>query len=76
MVWGGCFGFRPIHLKEGRMAKVKLTTALVGALSHAAGEEFECSADEAKRLIAAGFAVAIAEPKKETATKKAVIERR
>lgn len=58
------------------MAKVKLTTALVGAVSHNVGDEFECGDDEAKRLIEAGFAVAIAAPKKEIAAKKPATETR
>lgn len=58
------------------MAKVELTTALVGAKSYAPGDEFECSEAEAKRLIEAGFAVAIATVKKETASKKQAAETR
>lgn len=58
------------------MAKVKLTTALVGAKSYAAGDDFVCGEAEAKRLIDAGFAVAIPAPKKEISSKKDAIETR
>lgn len=58
------------------MAQVKLTTSLVGAQALNAGDIHECSDAEAKRLIAAGFAVAIAAPKKETAVAKKHVETR
>lgn len=51
--------------------KVKLTTSLAGArFAHRAGDEIECSAEEAKRLIAKGFAVAVAGKKTERTTAK------
>lgn len=51
--------------------KIKLTTSIAGArFSHAAGEEIERDADEAKRLIDKGFAVPVAEKTSERATAK------
>lgn len=58
------------------MTEVKLTTALVGAVSYAAGDTFTCSEAEAKRLIAAGFAVPVAAPKMERAVSAPSLERR
>lgn len=58
------------------MAKVKLTVGMSGAQSWNPGDEFECGADEAKRLIEAGYAVPLTDAKKETATAKAVKETR
>lgn len=52
------------------MAEVTLTTALVGAASYSAGDKFQCSEDEARRLIEAGFAVPIVEAKVERAVKR------
>ncbi len=59
------------------MAKVKLLVGLSGpTFSLSPGDEYECADDEAKRLVAADFAVAVAEQKKETAAKRAVKETR
>lgn len=58
------------------MAQVKMIVGMVGATSIAPGDIHQCSEAEATRLIEAGYAVAIAAPKKETATKKAVTETR
>lgn len=55
---------------------VKLTECFVGGeRTWEAGDEFECSAEEAKRLIEAGFAVPVP-TKKETASKAVVVEAR
>jgi hypothetical protein len=48
--------------------KVKLLTSMAGAETRHAGDEYECDAAEAARLIEAGYAEAI-EPKVERATK-------
>lgn len=56
--------------------KVKLLVPMTGAKSWAAGDDFECSEGEAKRMIESGIAVAIAAPKVEKAAKKAVAETR
>ena len=55
---------------------VKLTVPMSGEKSWNAGDEFECSADEAKRLIEAGFAVPIVSAKVEKAVKKPAAETR
>lgn len=58
------------------MARVKLTTSMAGpAGSWNVGDEYECDAAEAARLIEAGFAEPIAE-KRETATKPAPVAKR
>lgn len=52
--------------------KIKLLTSLAGdGFAHSPGEEIERSKDEAERLIAAGFALAVTEPKVERAVKVA-----
>lgn len=55
--------------------KVKLLVAMAGARSAAAGEEWDCDASEAARLIEAGYAEAIT-PVIERATKPAPKARR
>ena len=56
--------------------KVRLTTCLSGVNgTWNAGDDYECSDGEARSLIAAGYAVAFANPKMERAV-KAVPERR
>jgi len=56
--------------------KIKLTTSLSGANgAWSAGDEYECNDGEARSLIAAGYAVAFANPKIERAV-KAVPEQR
>ena len=56
--------------------KVRLTTSLSGANgAWSAGDEYECSDDEARSLIAAGYAVPVAKHKMERAV-KAVPEQR
>lgn len=59
------------------MARVKLLVGLSGpTFSLAPGDEYECDAGEAARLVAAEYAVAIHEIKKETASKKVAKETR
>jgi len=57
--------------------KVKLVQSLAGiAYSHNAGDIIDCNAEEAKRFIDAGIAVAIsAAPKKERAVKSSKVEK-
>lgn len=55
--------------------KVRLLIAMSGARSWAVGDEFECDAPEAARLIEAGIAEAIT-PAIEQATKPASPARR
>lgn len=48
--------------------KVRLLTSLAGAYgAYSSGDEYECSADEAGRLIERGFAEPIREAPRETA---------
>lgn len=57
--------------------KVKLTASLSGpARAWDAGEEYECSDGEAKRLIEAGFAIPVVEAKTERAVARKVTEKR
>lgn len=56
--------------------KVKLLTSLAGAdFVLVAGDEFECSNEEAVRLVRAGLAEAVAEPELERAVKRAPAKR-
>lgn len=55
---------------------VKLTVPMSGEKPWNVGDEFECSADEAKRLIDAGYAVPIVSAKIEKAVKKPAAETR
>lgn len=56
--------------------KVKLLTAISGANgAFNVGDEYPCTADEAGRLIEAGFAEAIREVRKETASRKPKVEK-
>lgn len=48
--------------------KVKLLVSMAGADARHAGDEYECGAEEAARMIEAGFAEPIGE-QRETATK-------
>jgi len=55
---------------------VKLLVPMGGEKSWNVGDEFECDADEAARLIEAGIAVPIVTAKLEKAVKKPVAETR
>ena len=57
--------------------KIRLTTALSGPMkSYSAGDEYPCDADEAQRLIAAGFAVPVTEVTVERAVRAPAPEKR
>lgn len=49
--------------------KVKLIVPLAGVKPWNVGDEFECDAEEAKRLVQAGIAEAVAEQRVERAVK-------